>query len=332
MSMSARIRSGFTSRARSSASVPFATVVREKSSFLKTIPTAVRIVVESSARRRDFGMPGAPPGTAAFTCTRPLRTRQAFEKEPQTRTVERARAMRWGASEPAPHQKPFSVIEVFAAAIIRPAPHPARRAAAAAAAAASSLLLLHLLGDHRLGGEEKSGYARRVLQRGAGDLRRVDHPRRHQLFILSRASVVAEPALPLLHLLQHDASFEARVPHDAAERLLDRAADDLHADALVALELEAFERLLAADERDAAARDDALFHRGAGGVQRILHACLLLLHLRFGGGADLHHRDAAHELGEPLLELLAVVVGGRLLDLRADLLDPGLDVLLLARP
>jgi hypothetical protein len=62
MLMSARMRSGFRSRARSSASVPFATVVREKSSLLKTIPTAVRIVVESSARRRDFGMPGAPPG------------------------------------------------------------------------------------------------------------------------------------------------------------------------------------------------------------------------------------------------------------------------------
>jgi hypothetical protein len=65
--------------------------------------------------------------------------------------------------------------------------------------------------------------------------------------------------------LQHDASFEARVPDDAAERLLDRAADDLHPDALVALELEPFERLLAADERDAAAGDDAFLDGGAGG-------------------------------------------------------------------
>src|SRR5438067_2029867 len=36
---------------------------------------------------------------------------------------------------------------------------------------------------------------------------------------------------------------------------------------------------------------------------------------------------AARELGEPLLELLPVVVRGRLLDLRPDLLDPALDLL-----
>jgi hypothetical protein len=42
------------------------------------------------------------------------------------------------------------------------------------------------------------------------------------------------------------------------------------------------------------------------------------------------HRNAAREFGETLLELLFVVVGGRLLDLRLDLRDPALDVLLLA--
>src|SRR5258708_1050592 len=40
---------------------------------------------------------------------------------------------------------------------------------------------------------------------------------------------------------------------------------------------------------------------------------------RFGAGAP------APELGEPLLELLLVPVGGRLLDLRLALLDPALD-------
>jgi hypothetical protein len=70
--------------------------------------------------------------------------------------------------------------------------------------------------------------------------------------------------------------------------------------------------------------------RGAGRIERVLDAVLLLLHLDLGRAADLDHRDAARELGEPLLQLLAVVVGGRLLDLRLDLRDARLDVLALA--
>ena len=65
-------------------------------------------------------------------------------------------------------------------------------------------------------------------------------------------------------------------------------------------------------------------------MQRIVDAVLLLLDLDLGGTADADHRDAAGELGEALLQLLAVVVGGRLLDLRLDLRDAALDVLLLA--
>src|SRR5260370_721956 len=42
------------------------------------------------------------------------------------------------------------------------------------------------------------------------------------------------------------------------------------------------------------------------------------------------NRHAAGELGQPLLQLLAVVVGGGLLDLRLDLADAGLDLLALA--
>ena len=87
------------------------------------------------------------------------------------------------------------------------------------------------------------------------------------------------------------------------------------------------ERRDRAQQRDAAARDDALFDRGLGRVHRVLDAGLLLLHLGLGGRADLDHRHAADQLGQPLLELLAVVVGGRLLDLRADLLDAALDLL-----
>ena len=63
----------------------------------------------------------------------------------------------------------------------------------------------------------------------------------------------------------------------------------------------------------------------------VVNAVLLLLDLDLGRAADLDDGDAAGELGQALLELLAVVVRGGLLDLRLDLGDAALEVGLLAR-
>jgi hypothetical protein len=75
--------------------------------------------------------------------------------------------------------------------------------------------------------------------------------------------------------------------------------------------------LARAEQRDAAAREHALLDGRLGGVQRVFDAGLLLLHLDLGGRADLDDADAAGQLGEALLELLAVVVRGGVLDLLA---------------
>jgi hypothetical protein len=85
-----------------------------------------------------------------------------------------------------------------------------------------------------------------------------------------------------------------------------------------------------AHQGDTAAGDDAFLDRRTGGVQGVFDAGLLLLHLDFGGGTDLDHGHTAGELGQTLLELLAVVVGGGVLDLGADLLARALDVVVLA--
>ncbi len=98
------------------------------------------------------------------------------------------------------------------------------------------------------------------------------------------------------------------------------------ADLLVLAGAHVVERARRANQRHAAAGDHALFDRGAGRMQRILDARLLLFHLDFGRRADANHRDAADQLREPLLQLLAIVVRGGLLDLRANLLDATLDV------
>src|SRR5207248_10163199 len=85
-----------------------------------------------------------------------------------------------------------------------------------------------------------------------------------------------------------------------------------------------------AQQGDAAAGYDAFFNSRTGRMHRVINAILALLDLDFGRATDADHRDAARELGQTLLQLLTVVVRGGLLDLRLDLIDPRLDVGLLA--
>ena len=65
-------------------------------------------------------------------------------------------------------------------------------------------------------------------------------------------------------------------------------------------------------------------------MEGVINAVLPLLDLDLSCAADADHRDAAGELRQPLLQLLLVVVRGGLLDLRLDLVDARLDLLLLA--
>ena len=137
-----------------------------------------------------------------------------------------------------------------------------------------------------------------------------------------------------LDLLGDDAAVDAGVFGDLLDGGFDGAADDFDADLLVVvggLLADAVEDLGGgADDGDAAAGEDAFFDGGAAGVQGVFDAGLLFLHRDFGGGADVDLGDAAGELGEALLELLAVVVAGGVVDLVLDLLDAALDGLLVA--
>ena len=71
---------------------------------------------------------------------------------------------------------------------------------------------------------------------------------------------------------------------------------------------ELVERLAGLQQGDAAAGDDAFLDGGAGGVQGVFEQGLAFLHLGLGGGADVDLGDAAGQLGQPLLQLLAVVL------------------------
>ena len=61
-------------------------------------------------------------------------------------------------------------------------------------------------------------------------------------------------------------------------------------------------------------------------MHRVLDARFLLLHLDLGRGADTQDGDAADELRQALLQLLAIVVGRGLLDLGPELFHPAFDV------
>src|SRR5262249_26566970 len=108
--------------------------------------------------------------------------------------------------------------------------------------------------------------------------------------------------------------------------------DDINAGFLVAIfGFDPAECSGSPQEWHAAPRQDALLNRRSRRVHGVLDAVLAFLHLDLTGPADPDHRHPSCEFGKPLLQLLAVVVGGGLIDLRLDLADTALDLGLLAR-
>ena len=208
----------------------------------------------------------------------------------------------------------------------------AAHAAHAAAARHCRRVLLRMLGDRRLGGDNQAGDRRRVLKRGAHDLGRVDDAELHEIAELAGLRVVAVTIFLRVEQLAHDdRAVAASVVDDLASRRLDRLAHDVDAGLLVGIgDLHGVERGDGAQQRDAAARRNAFLDRRAGGVEGVVDAVLLLLDLDLGRAADADHRDAARELGQTLLQLLAIIVRGGVLDLRLDLGDARLDALLVA--
>jgi hypothetical protein len=64
-------------------------------------------------------------------------------------------------------------------------------------------------------------------------------------------------------------------------------------------------------------------------VHGVLDTSLLLFHFGLGRSADFDHSHATNQFRQPLLQLLAVVVAGRLFDLAANFLDATFDVAVL---
>ncbi|CFE41275.1 Uncharacterised protein [Mycobacterium tuberculosis] len=121
------------------------------------------------------------------------------------------------------------------------------------------------------------------------------------------------------HLLGHHARLQPGVEGDLLQRGLQRHLHDVGAGRLVAFELQLVQGRGRLQQRHTPTGDDALLDGGLGIANRILDAVLALLEFDLGGGTGLDHRDTTGQLGQPLLQLLTVVVGVAVLDLLADL-------------
>src|SRR5216684_6755049 len=183
------------------------------------------------------------------------------------------------------------------------------------------------VGDEGFGGEHQARDGSCVLQREAGDLGWVDDAHLDHVAVLAGLGVEAEVLfLGVADPADHNGAFVAGVESDLAGRLLESAPHDACTNGFVIVELELFDDRDETEQRRAAAGDDTFLDSRAGGVHSVFDTRLLFLQFGFGGCADFDDGDAADQLGKALLELFLVVVGGGVLDLRADLLHTAFDV------
>src|ERR1035437_7883118 len=190
------------------------------------------------------------------------------------------------------------------------------------------LLLFRNVANQGFGGKHQGRDRTGILQSNAGDLGRVDDTGLDHVGELTGLSVIAEGlVLVIADLADDDRALFAGVGDDLAQRLFQGALHDVGADLLVAFQLQSIDGIDAAQKRNAAAGYDAFFDSRAGGVHGVFNASLLFLHFGLGRSANLDDSNAANEFGQALLELLAVVVAGGLVDLAADFLNPAFDLL-----
>src|SRR5439155_11662995 len=109
-------------------------------------------------------------------------------------------------------------------------------------------------------------------------------------------------------LLNDDGALGSGVEYDLAHRLLAGTAHDLDAELLVTANLEFCQSTGSAQQSHAAAGNDAFLDSRARGVQSVLDAGLLLLHLGLGRGLTIDHHYASAQLRQPLPQLLAIVI------------------------
>ncbi len=133
------------------------------------------------------------------------------------------------------------------------------------------------------------------------------------------------------HIGDDHSAIATSIESDLAQRLFEGAAQDIHTRLLIAcLDFYVVQHVNGMHQHGTTTGYDTLFDGGACRGERILDAVLLLFEFHLGRRANLDNGYAAGQFCQPLLQLLAVVVAGRLFDLGANLSHARLDGFLLA--
>ncbi|KAF3799563.1 Heat shock protein 60, partial [Colletotrichum gloeosporioides] len=176
-------------------------------------------------------------------------------------------------------------------------------------------LLLRSLNDGDLSGAEQGGNTAGVNETGADDLEGVEDTGSNHVDVLALGAVEALVELVgelVGELTNDDRALKTGVLDDAAGGAGDGVLDDADTELLVEVGgldvLQGQGRGL--DEGGTTTGQDTLLNGGAGGVQGIDEAVLLLTDLDLGGATDLDDGDTTRELGQTLLKLLLLVLGG----------------------
>ncbi|KAH6610237.1 hypothetical protein Trco_000257 [Trichoderma cornu-damae] len=175
--------------------------------------------------------------------------------------------------------------------------------------------LLGGLDDGDLGGAEQGSDAAGVNEPGADNLEGIKDAGLDHVDVLALGAVEAavEVGAELVgELADDDRALQAGVLDNGSGRAGDCVLDDGDAELLVKVGgLDVVQGLgRGLDQGGAAAGEDALLHGSARGVQGVDEPVLLLADLDLGGAADLDDGDTAGQLGQALLELLLLVLGG----------------------
>lgn len=196
----------------------------------------------------------------------------------------------------------------------------------AAHSGGSRALLLGRLDDGDLGGTEQGGDTASIDQGGADDLEGIQDTGGNHVDVLALGAVEAlvEVVGELVgDLADNDGALSAGVLDDHASGAGDSVLDNGNTELLVEVgRLDLAEGVDGGlQETSATTGQDTLLNGGAGGVQGIDDAVLLLADLDLGGTTDLDDGNTARKLGKALLELLLLVLrGGGVSNDAADLL------------